>query len=109
MTLERNEFNKRRRIVSIPRTAVAAVVEMCMGVPNIHEPARQAVKYLSPKLIVKATRRRKPDRREQSQTILLTYGKPNYAEREFIELCQKAGEPFPVKKIQVKWYSKKKK
>jgi hypothetical protein len=80
-----------------------------MGCPKIHEPARQAVKYLSPDLIIKATRQRKPDRRTDSNTILLTYGVPNYSETEFIKKCKMVGEPFPVKKIQVKWYPEKKK
>jgi len=41
--------------------------------------------------------------------MVLTIGRPNYAEREFIKLCKKAGEPFPVKKMQLKFYPKKKK
>jgi hypothetical protein len=39
---------------------------------------------------------------------VFTIGKPNYEEREFIKKCKKAGEPFPVKKIQVKFYNKSK-
>lgn len=33
--------------------------------------------------------------------IRLTIGKPNYAEREFIKDCKKAGEPFPVERVQL--------
>jgi hypothetical protein len=34
-----------------------------------------------------------------------TIGIPNYL-REFIRKCKKAGEPFPVKKIQLKFLPK---
>ncbi|MDD5354935.1 MAG: hypothetical protein PHY56_00100 [Candidatus Omnitrophica bacterium] len=33
----------------------------------------------------------------------VTVGRPNYAERKFIKDCIKAGESFPVKKIQLKF------
>jgi hypothetical protein len=32
--------------------------------------------------------------------ITLTLGAPNYLERAFIKKCHRAGEPFPVKKLQ---------
>lgn len=35
-------------------------------------------------------------------------GAPNFAERRFIRLCFKAGEPLPVRKVQIKWWPKKK-
>lgn len=65
---------------------------------------RSAVKYISDKEVVKATRRFKPSKRNLREEILLTIGRPNYAERRFIKLCKKAGEPFPVKKVQLKHY-----
>ena len=65
---------------------------------------RQAVVYLAPDLTVKATRQRKPDRRTRSETVLLTIGRPAYLERRFIKACLKAGEPFPVKKVQLEFY-----
>ncbi len=63
---------------------------------------RKATKFLGPNLTVKATRQGKFDRRCRQQTFILTIGKPNYAEREFIKKCRKAGEPLPVKKVQLK-------
>lgn len=66
--------------------------------------ARKATKYVSDKVTVKATRplyKGKIDKRSRSVTFLLTVGAPNYAEREFIRKAKKAGEPFPVKKIQI--------
>mgnify|MGYP003394600741 CR=1 FL=1 len=68
--------------------------------------AIQAVKYYNPKLRVKATRRLsggKIDRRDKGVEILFTVGPPNYAERKFIRQAVKAGEPFPIKKLQLKW------
>ena len=68
---------------------------------------KSATKYVSPKLRVKITRRFKPAINKTDYT--LTVGRPNYAEKIFIKKCQKAGEPFPVKKVQLKFYPKKKK
>jgi hypothetical protein len=86
----------------IARCWLGAVVEACLELSY-----RQAVKYVSPGLVIKCTRQRRPDRREQGDTLLLTIGPPNYYERRFIKLCQKAGEPFPVRKVQLKAYPRK--
>lgn len=66
--------------------------------------ARSAVAYTSPKSVVKLTRMRREDNRRKSDNFLLTVGAPNFREREFIRSCQKAGEPFPVKKVQLKFF-----
>lgn len=72
-------------------------------VPVLAGYAKKATKYISPKLVVKATLHgRKIDRRTGSFSILVTLGVPNYAEREYIKLLKAAGELFPVKKIQLK-------
>jgi hypothetical protein len=67
--------------------------------------AYKATKYLSEKLTVKATRKRYKGRiyKDHAVDIVFTVGKPNYEEREFIKRAKKAGEPFPIKKIQEKW------
>ena len=62
---------------------------------------RKATKYLSPRLVVKASRRHKP-RYGANVEIVLTIGRPNYTEREFIADAKKAGEGFPVRKVQLK-------
>lgn len=69
---------------------------------------RKAIGYISPHFTVKATRQKKSDRRDRQETFVVTIGKPNYAERAFIKTCIKAKEPFPVKKIQLKYWPKKK-
>jgi hypothetical protein len=94
--------------MKIPRNAIAAVVEICMGA-GLHEPARSATKYLAPDFCVKATRVLRPDKRSKSASVVLTWGKPNYEGRKFVKKCQKSGEPFPIKKIQIKWYPEKRK
>lgn len=75
--------------------------------------AYTATKYISPRLIVRATRRfgrkQKADlgtvNRAPSLDVVLTISHPNYLERKFIKQAKKAGEQFPIKKIQLK-YSK---
>ena len=69
--------------------------------------AKTAVKYIDDKTIVRATWRNKPKANFKRQEIVVTYGAPNYAEREFIKKCKKAGEPLPVKKIQFRAYPQK--
>lgn len=67
--------------------------------------AYKATKYLSDKLTIKATRKRYKGKYWKNETadIVFTVGKPNYLEREFIKKAKKAGEPFPIKKVQVKY------
>lgn len=81
--------------------AVQNTVARCL------EGFKGATAYLADNWTVKATRQFKPDRRNSRETILVTVGRPNYAERKFIKLCRKAGEPFPVRKIQLRAYLKK--
>ena len=67
-------------------------------------PIYQATKYCSPVLTVKATRPRFRGKLLNGRTLtaIVTIGKPNFAERQFIKACQRAREPFPIKKLQVK-------
>jgi len=74
--------------------------------------AWKAVLYLSPTEVARATRRyyasnRKPDAKRVE--VLVSIGRPNFLEREFVRDCQKAGETFPIAKIQLKFrkYAKK--
>lgn len=72
--------------------------------------AHTATKFVAPNQVIRATRRLsggKIDRRENVE-IVLTIGRPNHEERDFIKTCQKAGEPFPVKKIRIKGPPKRK-
>ena len=72
-----------------------------------HE-ARKAVKYLSPSLVVTAAGRHRPDRRARTTEVFVTIGAPNFAARRFIKAAQKAGEPFPIKKVQLRFWPTRK-
>ncbi len=65
--------------------------------------AKKATKYFSAREVVKGTRRHKRRKGERTVEIVFTIGRPNYAEAQFIKACVKAGEHFPVKKIQLKF------
>jgi hypothetical protein len=73
--------------------------------------AHSATKFVSPKHVVKVTQRlaagRLP-RKGSNLDFVVTVGSPNYADRLFIKKCLKAGEPFPVKKLQLKFPAKRK-
>lgn len=83
-----------------PMNAVVQTVETLLR----NRSAWKATKYLSPRDIVRATRVRK-----NRQTIILTLGRPNYQEVEFIKRARKAGEPFPVRNVQLRMLPKRKK
>ena len=88
-----------------PPTIPAAVLRALVDSLLVLE-ARKATKYLSESVVVKATRRLfngRIDHREKRVEILLTVGAPNYAERRHIRTLRRAGEPFPVKKIQLRF------
>ncbi len=69
---------------------------------------RRATAYISPTLTMKATAQRRQDGRDKSVTCLVTVGRPNFVERRFIKVCQKAGMAFPLSQIQWKLWPKKK-
>ena len=67
--------------------------------------AKKVTAYLTPKLTVKASRLTfdgKVDQRSARADVRLTLGVPNHSERAFIKSCVAAGEPFPVKKMQIR-------
>lgn len=85
--------------MAITRSALGQVVEAVLETG-----AYKATKFLGPKETVKATRRRYKRRGRHSITqVLVTVGRPNYAERAFIKKAQAAGEPFPIKKVLLKF------
>lgn len=79
---------------------VGAAVRETVG--HVLSGQRKATKYLDPRVVVKATGWRKPTRRDRTATVIVTVGVPNYAERHFIKQAKKAGEPFPIKRVQLK-------
>lgn len=68
--------------------------------------ARSATKYLSDRLVVRATRRLYGGKilpKHYNTEVVITVGRPNYRERQFIKECKRAGESFPVRKIQLRF------
>lgn len=89
--------------MKVSRTDIARVVEALL-----ESGARKATKFVSPDLTVKATHQFKPRKNDRLTEVRLTFGQPNYAESKFIAKAIAAGEPFPVKKVQLKFYPKRK-
>lgn len=69
---------------------------------------RRATIFVGPDTTVKVSRQRRHDRRFKAETFLVTIGPPNFVERRFIKACQAAEEPFPVKKVQIKYWPARK-
>lgn len=67
--------------------------------------AWKATKFISDRIIVRATRQlfHKKLSNIGNLEIVLTFGKPNYEEREYIRQCKKAGVKFPLKKVWLKF------
>lgn len=92
--------------MKIPRRIFSDLAEVLLLVG-----AWKVTKYYTDKDVATATRRcyqRKIDKRDNRVEILFKIGRPNFEEREFIKKCKKSGEPFPVKKIQIKYPPKRK-
>lgn len=70
---------------------------------------KSATKYISPKLVARATWRHKPSRKNTREEMVVTFGAPNYLEAHFVKIAIKAEEPFPIKRVQHKAWPKKKK
>ena len=85
--------------MKLPRSAFSSTIEALL-----ESGAKSAVKFLSEDTVVKATLPHKIRRNGRGHSMIVTFGKPNYAEREFIKACKRAGEPLPVRKIQLKFW-----
>lgn len=83
---------------------VFTAIPKCIEALMLDGGVQRATAYIGEKLTVKATRQYRPRRRSSSETYIVTFGRPNYAERAFIKKCKAVGEPLPVKKIQLKLY-----
>jgi hypothetical protein len=69
--------------------------------------AKKATVYLAEKLVVSVCRRFKFSRRNTRDDFVLKIGAPNFEQRMFIKRCKKAGEPLPVRKVQLQFWPKK--
>ena len=89
--------------MKVTRSSISRVVTAVAECPDL----KKATLYLNETTVVKATRVYKFDGRKRTDSVCVTFGKPNYAERKFIRLCGKAGQPLPIRKLQLKWWPKK--
>ena len=86
----------------------AGITKMAQDKKAVKKLSKEAEFIAAPNMIVRATEMRKPTGGSVTRTFVVTYGRPNFRERAFIRLCQKAGEPFPVFKLRLKsWPAKK--
>jgi len=91
--------------MKIPRKIFSELAEVIL-----EGGAVRATKYYDDKTVVSCKRKLfggKIDKRSDITELLFKIGAPNYKEQEFIRKCKKVGEPFPVKKIQMKFLSVK--
>lgn len=86
--------------MKIPLSAITNVIDHALRTG-----AKKATKYLSERTIVRATVLLKSSGNTE---IRLTLGRPNVLEKEFIRKAKRAREPFPIKKVQLKFPKKKK-
>lgn len=71
--------------------------------------AKRATKYVSENQVISVQRKsynNKIDKRDKTIDLVMKIGRPNFAERKFIKMCKKAGEPFPVRNIIIKEFKK---
>lgn len=73
--------------------------------------AWRTTKFVSDKVIVRATRKTFNGKlsKQGNLELIVSIGKPNYKEREYIKLLKKAKEPFPVKKMLTQFPPQKRK
>jgi len=87
--------------MKIPRKIFSILAEIILEGGAI-----KATKYYDEKTVVRASRKLfggKIDKRSRITEILFKIGYPNFEERVFIKKCKKVNEPFPIKKIQLKF------
>lgn len=86
------------------RRAVAEAVRNVLYVPG----TRSATVYLRPDLRVTATCRIRPKLGHLPRFLVLTIGRPNFAQRRAVKQMQRAGEPFPVRRAQLTLWPERK-
>ena len=86
----------------------AQIVGRCISTLQQDSTLRRVTAYVSPIETVKATRMYRLDRRERREEFLVSVGRPNYRERKWIKFAKRAGESFPVRKLQLTFWPKRK-
>jgi uncharacterized protein (DUF302 family) len=65
---------------------------------------RKVTYYISALVVVKISRQKRLDERDHQSTYIVTAGRPNYAEKIFIDRCYEAGQSLPLRKLQLKYW-----
>lgn len=81
---------------------ISQAVAGCLHLLGENRDMKKATKYLEEKLVVSVCRRFKYTKRHTLEDFVVKVGYPNYLEVRFIRACKEAGEPFPVRKVQLK-------
>lgn len=68
---------------------------------------RRATAFINSTFVISAARRFRPRKTETRMEAVIKIGRPNFAEREFIKLCQKSGTAFPLRNVQLKFFEAK--
>jgi hypothetical protein len=89
---------------AIPPKAFSKAINML-----VTSVAKTATLYLAPNLVVRSTWRHKPKANHTREEMVVTFGRPNYLETIFAKQAVKAGEPFPIRKVQLKAWPVKRK
>lgn len=87
--------------MKIPRIIFGELAEAILEAGAV-----RATKYYDDLTVVSAQRKLcagKIDFRHRRVEILFKIGQPNFKERQFLKQCKLAGEPLPVKKIQLRF------
>lgn len=91
--------------MKIPRKIFSELAEIILEGGAI-----RATKYYDDHTVVSAQRKlfnNKIYKGDRIVEIIFKVGRPNFAEREFIKNCKKVNEPFPIKKIQMRFLKEK--
>lgn len=89
--------------MSQPYSLVASTIQSVIAAD-----AWKGVLYVSPKEVIRVTRERYNRKFKGYQLDLRVHiGPPNYIERDFIKDARRAGETFPLKKVQLQSPPKK--
>ena len=84
----------------------ASVLKAVMALV-VNPRVRASACYPHPKLSIVATRRGRGCCNRGHIEMVVTIGRPNDLGRKFVKDCIKAGEKFPVRKAQLKFYPEK--
>ena len=95
--------NAAKEAAEISPAIIGSVIAAVLDNPKV----RTATKLMAPNVVVRASRYTRHDGRARRIDLRVTMGRPNYATRALIARMEEAGEPFPVRKIQLKHWPAK--